>query len=299
MTSKKTAVVLWCFTDGKKGHEKQTLGLIQGLKVHSTIELDTHMLHTNSTLQEQCQLPLPDLIVGAGHATHLQILRSRLIFGGRSIVLMKPTFPATMFDLALVPQHDTCASYGNVCFTEGVLSPSIDKDPDPSIGAILLGGNSRHFIWKTEEIIGVVEEIVEQNPKKLWTICDSRRTPPSLMQQLPTDYNVVPKPWQETSPEFLTELIASSSATWVTGDSVSMLYEALAAQAPVGVIELPLKSSSRGSFKLARGIEKLALKQRVQLSSNGLVLEANQVVPIGDSELRRCAQIIVNRLLLK
>ena len=298
MKTKKTTAVLWCFTDGKKGHEKQTLGLIQGLTLQPSIELDTHMLNSNSNLQEQCQLPLPDLIVGAGHATHLQVLRSRLVFGGRSILLMKPTLPAIFFDLILVPQHDTCASYGNVCFTEGVLSPSIDRETDSSIGAILLGGDSRHFIWNIEEITALVEAIVKQNPDKHWTICDSRRTPSSMLQRLQTHERVVARPWQETGPDYLTELLASSSATWVTSDSVSMLYEALATQGAVGVIELPGKSSSRGSYKLAKGIEALALKHRVQLSSEGLVLAENGVVPIGDSEVRRCAEIVVNRLLL-
>lgn len=293
----KTSVVLWCFTDGKKGHEKQSQGLIQGLTKSSPTEFDVHVLQSRSKLREQSQLPSPDLIVGAGHATHLPVLRSRLIFGGRCIVLMKPTLPASLFDLVFVPQHDTCSSFGNVCFTEGVLSPGSHREPEPSIGTILLGGESRHFCWESEKVFALVESIVRQNPDKRWTICDSRRTPAAMTQRLRALEHVDTKHWRETSSDFLTDLVASSSDIWVTCDSVSMLYESLATRARVGVIVLPPRSRYRASNKLSRGIEMLASSNRIQLSSDSLVLSKTASDPIGDSEIRRCGELALRRLL--
>ena len=289
-------IVLWRFTDGKKGHEKQTQGLVQGLKLLPNIEVEEYLLPCNTSISELAKLPCPTVIAGAGHATHIPMLCSRLIFGGRTVVLMKPTIPAAFFDLVFLPQHDTCSSFGNVFSTEGVLSPSVDQEPDPACGVVLLGGTSRHFPWNAERVSTLVEKIARQSPEKQWTVCDSPRTPTETMQLIQLGDNIVKKPWQETDSEYLTRTLATSSATWVTCDSVTMLYEALATRATVGVLLLTDCLSAWHTNKLLRGIRSLALNRRVHLSSDGLVLAKGSTHPIGDHEIMRCAEIVAGRM---
>ena len=61
-------------------------------------------------------------------------------------------------------------------------------------------------------------------------------------------------PVAETGPGWLSERLASVAQVWVTEDSVSMVYEALTANAATGVLGVPAKRASR----VTRGIAALA-----------------------------------------
>lgn len=282
--------------DGKKGHEKQTQALIEGLKVQPGFEFEEFAIPCPSPYSYVNTLPRPDLVIGAGHATHLSLLANKLLYGGKTVLLMKPSLPAMLFDLVFVPQHDMCTSFGNVHFTEGVLSPSIDKKPNPNCGVILLGGTSRHFEWSTSEVIQQVQEIASRNPAKTWTVCDSPRTPIGCLASIPDRRNVAKKPWQETDESFLTNLLSVSSATWVSCDSVTMLYEALGTRAKVGILMLASNKSLARPNKLLRGIEKLAASRRVHLSTTGFKLDEAELLLLAESEVNRCAQIVTRLL---
>ncbi len=289
--------MVWRITDGKKGHEKQTQALVQGLKTLPAHTFKEFTLPSTSTFSLAKTLPLPDLILGAGHATHIPMLICKLFFGGRTVLLMKPSIPAVFFDLVLVPQHDVCTSLGNVRVTEGVLTPSIEHQPDPTRGAILLGGTNRHFEWNTSDIIRDVKAIADANPDKTWSVCDSPRTPIDCLATIEPQVNVVKKPWQETDETFLTDLLAISSATWVTCDSVTMLYEALATQAKVGVLMLVPNRTNARPNKLLRGIRNLNAANRIHLSTSGYNLDKAKLDPLSDSEVNRCSEIVARLLL--
>ncbi len=297
MTRTKRSAVVWRITDGKKGHEKQTQALVQGLNALPAHTIEEFILPSTSTFSLATTLPLPDLIFGAGHATHIPMLICRLFFGGRTVLLMKPSIPAIFFDLVFVPQHDVCTSLGNVHVTEGVLTPSLENQPDPTCGVILLGGTNRHFEWNSSEMIREVKEIAGKNPTKTWTVCDSPRTPVDCLAAIEPTKNIAKKPWKETNETFLTELLAQSSETWVTCDSVTMLYEALATRAQVGVLMLAPNKTHARSNKLLRGIMKLNASQRVHLSTSGYELDQANLLPLADSEVHRCSEIVARQLL--
>jgi len=84
-TGNRPLLTVWIVSDGKPGHVNQSLGLAEALARATTTE--THRLpalpawrawlalllkHAPGT-----SLPSPDLIVGAGHATHLTLLAAR------------------------------------------------------------------------------------------------------------------------------------------------------------------------------------------------------------------------------
>ena len=108
-------LVVWRFVDGKPGHEKQSCGLLQGIEALQSIEVYEFDMRFKALLYRQLRacllggetdLPMPHLLIGVGHRTHLPLLIARLVCGGRSIVLMKPSLPQRWFDLLFIPQHD-------------------------------------------------------------------------------------------------------------------------------------------------------------------------------------------------
>ena len=257
--------VIWSITDGKPGHRQQIRGLIQALRDELPIEeVEFKAVHTARALAHLASgcyppgdgCPAPDLIIGAGHATHLNILAARRARGGKTVVLMKPSLPRWLFDLCLIPLHDGVAPSQRVVLTQGALNAMQRSiDTDPNVGLILLGGISRHYEWHDGEVLSGVRKLVESTPQVRWTLTTSPRTPASLLDELlALAYpNLEVIPFQQTAQGWLQTVMARAGQVWVTPDSVSMVYEALTSGSGVGVFDLPQRQSSR----VARGLERL------------------------------------------
>lgn len=108
-------LTIWRFSDGKRGHENQSLGLAEALCRLSPCQVETLHIergwpHAFAWLTGRFApgdgLPKPDLLVGAGHATHWPMLAARRAHGGRIAVLMKPSLPLAWFDWVIAPSHD-------------------------------------------------------------------------------------------------------------------------------------------------------------------------------------------------
>ena len=297
-------LVVWRLNDGKPGHQKQSFGLVQGLS--ALLPVDVHNMDVRGhgpfwrrllgfRANGGLGIPTPDVIVGVGHRTHLPLLVARVLYGGRTVVLMKPTLPHCLFDLLFVPQHDRCRPRRNVVTTRGVICPTLETAKSPRRGLILLGGTSRHFDWPINHIAAQVAGIAQASRDVQWQVCDSRRTPDGLRAALPAAPNLCYRSWRSAPDGFLDAALAEANYVWVTADSASMLYEALSAGAQVGVITLPRKSRRRGN-KHVRGIEALLAQGHVISSAAGLRLEDRKGTPRFQPENRRCAQIVVERL---
>ena len=303
--------VVWRLVDGKPGHEKQSDGLLQALADLWPIAVFDFDMRFKAMLWRQlhrhrrgttADIARPDLLVGVGHRTHVPMLLSRALCGGASVVLMKPTLPARLFDLVLIPRHDRYRRKGNMVETRGVVCPSAQpvrqdrqaRAPDGRKGLILLGGLNRHYTWSSADVGRQVAAIAEASPDHAWRVCDSRRTPDDLRDHLPTAANLSWHPWQTTSSDFLGEALRAADSIWVTADSASMLYESLSMNAHVGVIALTARRGSRFN-KHARGIALLLAQGHVHSSRDGFQLHGRMQPPHFFPENRRCAQIIVDR----
>ena len=295
---------VWRFVDGKLGHEKQTLGLTQALAEKIAVDVRDFDVRTSNTWGAEIKARLqkrthahcrPDLIVGAGHATHWPMLMTRLFCGGRTVLLMSPSLPAGLFDLVFAPHHDRRRGANNVIETLGVIGPTHQSEKDSNAGLILLGGVNRHFEWRDDEVFFQVEAVMRANPELNWTICDSRRTPSSMSSTLGSLTDGMFARWQDAAPDFLESRLPTATQVWVTADSVSMLYEALSAGAVVGVMELPLKRPKR-SNKLVRGLLKLRENGQIHLSHESPRMPVKAVTSTTMSESRRCADIVLERL---
>jgi len=261
-------LVVWIVSDGKPGHVNQSLGLAEALARAAPADLHTFpalpawraWLAWLTTRLAAAPTDAPDLIVGAGHATHATLLAARRAHSGRAVVLMKPSLPRSCFDLAILPAHDGVAADARTLVTEGALNrvrPSRERDADR--GLILIGGDSPHFEWDSDAVQVQIKSILARTPDMRWTLTTSRRTPAAFLQDLPAAPNLGVVPHTATPPDWLPAQLARSAVVWVTPDSASMVYEALTAGADVGVFDLPVNPKSR----VARAIAQLADARRV------------------------------------
>lgn len=300
--------VVWCFSDGKPGHENQMRGLLHALTGRHTLLIRTFYVNElkarlfNALLGRMPEgkgLPAPDLLLAAGHRTHLTMLAARRAFGGQAVVLMKPGLPRRWFDLCIAPEHDGLTG-DNVITTRGVLNavrPAEHKNPHK--GMILIGGPSRHHGWSDEAVLSQVEVIIETQPEVHWVLTNSRRTPGSFMEKLwemigrhDFEGRLAVHPWQETEPAWLPEQLADSTSVWVSEDSVSMIYEALSSGAAVGVIEVPRKHGGRVVAGIDSLIKQGSLAKFSDWEQGRPLLRPLQV----ENEADRCARVLEQRL---
>lgn len=260
--------VVWIVSDGKPGHLNQSLGLAEALAratpaaIHTLPALPAWRAGLALLLKHFSgnPLPAPDLIVGAGHATHLTLLAARRARGGRSVVLMKPSLPRRCFDLCILPRHDGVAANAHTLVTEGAINrihPA--AAPDAQRGLMLIGGTSPHFEWDSDAIQVQIRSILARTPGTQWTLTTSRRTPTDFLDALPALSNLTVVPHTATPPEWLPAQLSQCGTAWVTPDSASMVFEALTAGAAVGVFDLPVNPKSR----IGRAIAQLADAQRI------------------------------------
>lgn len=256
------SLTLWHFKDGKPGHDNQTLGLIQALADLKSLSVHSIDLPTRAALADllgrrfpaASGLPDPDLILGAGHATHLPMLGARRARGGQIVALMKPSLPLAWFDLCLVPEHDGIAAAFNVLLTRGVLTrirPCGAHAVD--VGLILIGGPSTHHDWSVPLLIAQLKKIVGREREVEWTVTTSRRTPEETTRELAALAcgNLKVVPFDSAVSDWVPQQLARAGRVWVSEDSVSMVYEALTSGAGTGSLRVPERQSSRVSRGLA------------------------------------------------
>jgi len=293
--------VVWIVSDGKPGHLNQSLGLAEALaratptEIHTLPALPAWRAGLALLLKRFPGPPLaaPDLIVGAGHATHPTLLAARRARGGRAVVLMKPSLPRRCFDVCILPRHDGVAADARTLVTEGAINrirPATTRDSNR--GLLLIGGTSPHFEWDSDAIHVQIKSILARTPGTQWTLTTSRRTPADFLAQLPPSQNLTIIPHTATTPDWLPAQLAQSSTVWVTPDSASMVFEALTAGAAVGVFDLPVNPKSR----VGRAIAQLADAQRITRFANWCAhgtLHPN-LHPLAEAD--RCAEWILEWL---
>ena len=291
------ALVVWQWTDGKRGHERQCEGLCQALAERHPLDLyhlpvpaapfKRFFDYLRAALPATRHLPAPDLILGAGRACAWPLLATRRARGGRAVYIMRPQLPTAWFDLCIVPRHDGVAPSAHVEISDGPLNPmrpAIQREA--GLGVMLLGGPSAHHDWDTAALLVQIETLRATRSTLHWQVTDSRRSPPELGAALAAMPGVQFYSHSETAPDWLPTLLARAAEVWVSADSVSMIYEALSAGAQVGVLEVPARRGDRITAIAA------------DLRARGLVMSLSDVMPAQPVTLReadRIAELILKR----
>lgn len=266
------ALTVWCVTDQKPGHDAQLRGLARAIEHRTggaTLWLPAAQAGGYRLVEGVAH---PDLILAAGHATHLPALRLRRRYGGKLVVLMKPSLPRWLFDLCVIPEHDGVSAGKRVVTTRGPLNdvpPSAESAADA--GLILLGGSSRHFRWEDELMLKRLHDLINALPGVQWTVTSSRRTPESFCSLVgdmaSPKLNFVP--WQDTDQTWLRARLQHCGIIWVSEDSASMLYEALSTGARVGLLPVQRVRDSRVSRGVDRLLQEGVLTPLDQLLASG------------------------------
>jgi mitochondrial fission protein ELM1 len=295
-----TELTVWRLIDGKPGHEKQTLGLAEALARRLPVARFDIACRGSlwnwlaGRFPAGTELPAPDLLIGAGKGCHADLLAARRVRGGKAVVLMRPSLPAALFDLCLIPAHDRPPLRANVLPTLGVLN-AVRPAPGrrPGLGLILLGGVSEHYAWDGAAIAAQVADVVRASPDIAWRLTTSRRTPADMMARLEAvrPGNLALHPHEDTPPGWLEAALAESTQVWVSPDSVSMVYESLSSGAATGLLELAASRSGR----VSSGIEQLISEHWVTPYSawQGTRRLPAPASPLAEAD--RCADLIVAR----
>ena len=273
-------LIAWFVSDAKPGHRSQLDGLRQALG--SRTELAERRIEAGSALHNlRTALSLdttqrPHLLVACGHRTHILTLALRRRFGGRAVVLMRPSLPLRWFDLCIVPAHDPAPALDTVVRTCGVLNAVLPAaHQDSRQGLILIGGPSKHHGWSNAAIIDQLRQLITALPLTNWTLTTSRRTPAdfatALAPLLGRQLQFIPA--RQTPPGWLPQQLQRCGRVWVSEDSVSMVYESLSSGARVGLLEVP----RRGCSRVAAGVDRLL--QAHQLTSVAHLLHRGEMLP--------------------
>lgn len=278
-------------SDGKAGHENQSLGLAEAMSRRvptefSVLHLDmakSLVPRIRQAISDSRKFPKPQYVIAAGHGTHLSLLRVAWKYDACSIVLMKPDLPLGWFGWCVAPEHDfkKPPRSKRVIVSKGALNRVVPREGERSGKLFLIGGPSKIHGYDEGELIGRIREISEGGG---WQVADSRRTPGTFLTALEKE---VPDleifPHQQTGKGWLAERLSTAAEVWVTEDSVSMIYEALTGGAKVGVLEMP---RLRADARVMRGLETLREEGYFignDEKSNGTLAEAD-----------RCAGVILD-----
>jgi uncharacterized protein len=297
---------IWRITDGKAGHDSQSIGLcnaIERLKACKRFDIPVDSLLNNckNILLNQFpsgrKLPDPDIIIGAGHQTHLPMLSAKHTRKGKIIVLMKPGLPLSFFDCCIIPKHDSPPRKENIISTSGALNPvRLNENKSVNTGLILIGGPSKHYQWNDKSIVNQIKQIITNDTNIHWTIADSPRTPKTTLATVNglACKNVKVLNFAETDSKTIREFIFRADNIWVSADSVSMIYESLSSGAAVGLLDLVQEKKNR----VANAINILINEK--QLITFAMWNNTHQLTKASFkfNEAERCASLLLERGML-
>ncbi len=269
-------MVIYIISDGKKGHLSQTRGLAEAL-LERARQARPNMQHSCHEVPisgktwfaklfykgKELDLPRPNLILCAGHSTHLAALSLARHLRCLCMVCMRPSLPTRCFDLCIMPRHDV--PEGGVpsprtFLTNGAINcikPRPDVEKKETL--VLIGGPSKEFKWEAEHVLNQLTAIARQSSRSI-ILTTSRRTPADFVQDVTAACpNIRVEPVDQTGPTWVADHLATAHEVWVTQDSVSMVYEALSSGAPVGIIEMLRKGDPHKDkpSRVVRGLNML------------------------------------------
>ena len=274
--------VIWRFTDGKAGHDKQSLTLVESLMNQTKCRLfDFNVQDQRNPILDiifrNYKLPegitKPDIAIGAGHKTHLHLLAVKRCFNAKIVVIMKPSIPLIFFDLCIIPKHDGIKNGPNIINTQSSLVKfNSNLKKKENTGLILIGGPSKHYFWDSKTVLEEICKISKKFKFRKLLLSTSRRTPFDFLDQL-NELNIPDIKVYEYSKiksDWLDKHINKVKNIWVTNDSYSMVTEALASGADVDIIGLKVKQDSKLSKEMK--VIKNNIKRKIPIQNEAKVV---------------------------
>ena len=276
--------VYW-FQDSKIGHLNQVQALLDELSKEN--ELVITKIHCPERSIFNClkscltSTPIQDqkdglsLLIGAGHSTYSQILKTQKALKKTSnllsVAILKPSFNTDNFDLICAPEHDypSTKKPNNVHLFKGSLATTSLIEPTPGKGIIGLGGSSKHYDFDSELVGKQIEYVLTTHPHHHFHIYNSRRTPSSLNQAIKDMskefQNFIFIDMEGPEGKSFQEDLQTSELKFVTPDSSNLVFEALSCKGKTYVMQIErlVRSKTSGSTKIRNTINALVANRQV------------------------------------
>jgi len=253
---------IWVLADPRAGTAAQAIGIAERLgRPFRTVPLAWGRLARlplrwptviGLTAESRASIaaPWPELVLSAGRrSAPVALWLGR--HGARTVHCMRPGFAETRFDLLVIGRHDAPPEASNILPILGAthrMSPgrldaaraefaALGDYPGPRI-ALMLGGPPRWEGMDPATAAAIAHQVAGFAGSVLAT--GSRRTGRDAEDAVADVLAVVPHRlhrWGDAGPNPYAGLLAWADAVVVTGDSVSMLSEALATTVPVFVAD--------------------------------------------------------------
>lgn len=256
----------WVVSDGKMGHEVQSLGVAEALDLDVTIKrVDpkgwSRKLAPFAPVSRQEQFgtansdfcpPWPDVAIGAGRlvAPYMRTLKAHAGSDTFTVILLDPKFGLATADMVWVPQHDrkTGANVISTLTPPHRHSPSslalLRTEPPPfhvpedkTKAVVLLGGPNGRYTYSAHAInafVSSLRSLIKCNVTLLAT--PSRRTPEELIQAVRA---VVEDSggyfWEGEGENPLAHFYAHGDMFIVPADSINMTAEPCVTGRPIYV----------------------------------------------------------------
>ena len=264
--------IIWRLVDGKKGHDKQSLALVENLKSQTRCKIfniniqnlaNPYLAIIFKKYNLDKGLVKPDIAIGAGHKTHLYLLAIKRYFGAKLVVILKPSLPLKFFDLCVIPKHDDVKSKNNIITTQTALvNFNSNLKKKENIALFLIGGPSKHYYWNTKLVLDKIKYISKQFEFKRLILTTSRRTPLDFINEFNKlkIKNMKLYEHAKIKNDWLEKNIIKVKNIWVTNDSYSMIIEAIASGAYTNILDLEVKKNSKLSKEINIIKKKLSKK---------------------------------------
>ena len=263
-------VTCWWITNGAAGFRTQARGLAEAVfpgALEKTVDVRAPWSLAPPALwpltlmgldpnKDRLEPPWPDVVVSCGRKAAKAAIAVKRASGGRTLLvhIQNPLAPLREFDLVVPMRHDPVEEGPNVVpidlalhdVTPQVLARAAEAWrgcfaalPRPLTG-VLLGGATRRHPFTLEQGQALAEKLKALRVQGGLAITPSRRTPSEvkavLREAFAGDEGVYL--WDEAGDNPYRGILALSDRLVATGDSVSMVSEAVATGHPVAVFDL-------------------------------------------------------------
>ncbi len=294
------ALTAWWITNGAAGFRTQARGLTEAVvpgAVEKTIDLKAPWSLAPPWLwpltlmgldrkTDRLEPPWPDLVVSCGRKAGRAAIAVKRASGGRTVAvhIQNPLMALSEFDLVIPMRHDPVREGPHVVpidlalhdVTPELLASSADtwRDrfahlPRPLTGVLLGGATQRHPFTEDQarELAGGLKALRAEGGL---VITPSRRTPDAVKAVLGEAFagDAGVYLWDQTGDNPYRGILALSDRLVATGDSVSMVSEAVATGHPVAVFD-----TGGGGRRHRRFVENLIARGIVSRADGSPFLE--------------------------
>ena len=309
------APTCWWITNGAAGFRTQARGLAEAVvpgAIEKTVEVRAPWSLAPPLLwpltlmgldpsKDRLGPPWPDVVVSCGRKAAKAAIAVKRASGGKTLLvhIQHPLAPPSEFDLILPMRHDPPLTGAHVVpidlalhdVTPEVLAKAAEAWrgrfeglPRPLTG-VLLGGTTKRHAFTVAQGRALVARLKALRMEGGLAVTPSRRTPAEVKALLREAFAGDPGVflWDETRDNPYRGILALADRLAVTGDSVSMVSEAVATGHPVAVFDLG------GGRRHQRFIRNLVERKIVSLLDGGAFVPGTGLnsTPDATAALRR------------